>query len=618
METSGTYNSLLTKSIRRLSKSFVLMVLCGGIVTPNNRATALVASRYQQADLNAALLKAIKTQSEAKIKVLLEQGADVNAKDKEGATTLLYALLYKPHNISILKMLLDKGGDLNVRWKGTQPKNDMSLPGGMTPLILAAWTGNLGATQLLLENGAQINATDENGWSALMRCVAMGLPSDARIVRALIAKGADLSIKDKEGTTALLLTALPLHSEVAAVLLESGADVNNANTKGETVLMLAVERAGNPGRVTRQTLTFIKLFLDRGANKNAQDQSHSTALERAEIMNQPEITYLLRTGNLPPLRVRILPRPTHDLLRQAKSILKLDSPLISYWWRSSTQVMLTKYVPKKNEFEPTWFRYDLKTGQQVKETSLKASVGEVRLSPDGRRLLSYQNESSRLTWAIADLPRGIFHQYPVSSALQKRLATGMMYAQTWGWMQDSRHWVLLFSTLAEEQLHALVFDQNTRGLVRDVKVSFPKEKNFLFSEILPGILLGFSPKGYAVTTTGVAANKPVEKVDIFEFRLDKAATSARKFSVRLPTKALASVVLSPTGRQLAWLLRVEGATQDTVELWISQSDGSGMRGIGYLQITDLAGSLPSSLQWKPEGKNLSFICNNTLYSVSTE
>jgi len=62
---------------------------------------------------------------------------------------------------------------------------------------------------------------------------------DTQKVQALLGKGADVNAKDDMGETALIIAAYYGHTDTVKVLLEEGADVNAKNNKGITALRAA-------------------------------------------------------------------------------------------------------------------------------------------------------------------------------------------------------------------------------------------------------------------------------------------------------------------------------------------------------------------------------------------
>jgi len=90
------------------------------------------------------------------LELLIARGADVRAATKRGITALAFAAPYG--NTEIVKMLLDKGAEINS-------KDD----GGYTPLMLAAYSDFLNAAvvKMMLEKGAPIDARGNDGETAL-------------------------------------------------------------------------------------------------------------------------------------------------------------------------------------------------------------------------------------------------------------------------------------------------------------------------------------------------------------------------------------------------------------------------------------------------------------------
>ena len=105
-----------------------------------------------------------------------------------------------------------------------------------TALHIASRKGYVELVEMLLNNGADVNATDNNGNTALSFASQNG---HTEIVAMLLAARADVNIKSDFGGTALMLASLRGHTEIVAKLLEKGADVNTENNYGQTALSLA-------------------------------------------------------------------------------------------------------------------------------------------------------------------------------------------------------------------------------------------------------------------------------------------------------------------------------------------------------------------------------------------
>ena len=113
---------------------------------------------------------------------------------------------------------------------------------GRTPLHHAAIQGQVDAAIYLLAQYADIEARDKRGCTPLMLGVYEEILVDdhSPIVYALISNGADVNAKDEEGNTALHLAAGFDEVEVIKILVSSGADINAINSAGDTPLHHAV------------------------------------------------------------------------------------------------------------------------------------------------------------------------------------------------------------------------------------------------------------------------------------------------------------------------------------------------------------------------------------------
>lgn len=175
------------------------------------------------AEKNQDLLQAALWGDSEEVKRLLNQGADVNAKDKDGRTALM-AAAYKAR-VESLKLLIDGGADVNAK--------DVK---GRTALITASWEGHLEAMELLVYKGAEINTKDNDGNTSLMMASRNG---SYKVVKSLLDKGADVDAKDKADDTALMKASRFGHCDVVKALLDRGADVTTQNNYGSTALSLA-------------------------------------------------------------------------------------------------------------------------------------------------------------------------------------------------------------------------------------------------------------------------------------------------------------------------------------------------------------------------------------------
>jgi ankyrin repeat protein len=106
---------------------------------------------------NASLMRDLEV-----ARMLLNHGADVNATDKWGWTALHRVLEAEDHSdeihFSVAQLLVDHGADVNAR---TQDRDRR------TPLHLASCSAHLKSVRMLLDHGASIEAKDNYGWTPL-------------------------------------------------------------------------------------------------------------------------------------------------------------------------------------------------------------------------------------------------------------------------------------------------------------------------------------------------------------------------------------------------------------------------------------------------------------------
>jgi ankyrin repeat protein len=134
-----------------------------------------------------------------------------------------------------VKALITCGKDVGINAPGAS--NAMGTNGG-TPLILAAYNGNLEGVQLLLQHKADIEASDGDGDKALAQAAWNG---QAPVLKALLDAGATINSMSADGSTALHHAATNGHRICVQELLDGGADPNLVNRRGEKPLHLAVQ-----------------------------------------------------------------------------------------------------------------------------------------------------------------------------------------------------------------------------------------------------------------------------------------------------------------------------------------------------------------------------------------
>ena len=118
-----------------------------------------------------------------------------------------------------------------------------------TPLMWLAYANNsdmkttlesdtkrLPMIDIIIAAGADINAVDKDGWTALTWASWSGLNA---VAAKLIDLGADLKVVDKKGNTALMVASQTGHNEIVKLLLTKGADRTAQNVNGKTAKDLA-------------------------------------------------------------------------------------------------------------------------------------------------------------------------------------------------------------------------------------------------------------------------------------------------------------------------------------------------------------------------------------------
>lgn len=217
------------------------------------------------------LLIAARSGRENVISILLQKGANLNAKDKEfGHNAILFAA--ESGNLNAVKLLLSRGGNLT----------DISNSGQTILMRAVLLDNNIDLIKYLLDNGLNINAKDEDGYTPLLQSI-ITFKRNIDIVKLLLDSGADINATDKNGDTALMKALIGVSDQksidVMEILLKSGMNVNATNKKGNTALHECSSGIifGLPDRVN-----IANMLLKYGANPNIENNDGETPIDILE------------------------------------------------------------------------------------------------------------------------------------------------------------------------------------------------------------------------------------------------------------------------------------------------------------------------------------------------
>jgi ankyrin repeat protein len=221
--------------------------------------------------------------------VLIAAKADLEAKDRDGATALIKAIQadYSP-DAPLVKLLLDAGANPNpTGWNTLAGKN-------LSPLVAASDVAyGSKKVELLVAAGAKVNARDAAGRTPLHHAV---ISSDsahvAKAIPALLAAKADVNARDNDGITPLWSAAASSigKPQVVELLVNAGADVNVAASDGSTPLMVAAGEGNEKA---------VGLLLQAHASVAAKDNKGKTARDYARSGERAAVVALLEKATAP-------------------------------------------------------------------------------------------------------------------------------------------------------------------------------------------------------------------------------------------------------------------------------------------------------------------------------
>ncbi|WP_342189704.1 ankyrin repeat domain-containing protein [Spiroplasma endosymbiont of Dilophus febrilis] len=219
------------------------------------------------------------------VKLLIDNGADVNFQDENGLTPLHFAIenAIDTGDIQIVKLLIDNGADPNV----LDCNNDF-----ISPLHYAIIKNKKEVVEVLLKSKNIKNKINNKSYLNIGCLHWISLNSkninNLEIAELLIDNGADVNLQDENDATPLYYAISTNNKEMVQLLINKGANIKNITKNGLTPLYYAI---------ILDNKEMVQLLIEKGANVNMQDENGLTPLHFAIEENNQEMVQLLINNN---------------------------------------------------------------------------------------------------------------------------------------------------------------------------------------------------------------------------------------------------------------------------------------------------------------------------------
>ena len=228
--------------------------------------TKSFSKRVQDFRARSALLQAASKGDVAAVEKALYKGVPVESTNDKGETPLCLAVI--GGHASTISTLLSHNAHIEARTRK-----------GLTPLLCArknASTSRTNVMRVLLFAGANLDAKDENGDTALHHAVSLSRPD---WVQLLLSFTPNLELKNNLGETPLLravdfppLSYAVQILETVQLLLDAGADTTSTDGKGQTTVLVAIKaialKTGFEERYWRVYVDLVNKLCRKGASVN--------------------------------------------------------------------------------------------------------------------------------------------------------------------------------------------------------------------------------------------------------------------------------------------------------------------------------------------------------------
>lgn len=325
----GKGDTPLSLAIKNGNADMVRLFLEKGDCTPDSTVYRMPIALYAYSEGRAEVMK-----------IIVEKGAKLETYSSNGYTLLNYAV--KKNDLATVQYLASKGASLETTYNS------------MTPLLYSVQLGNYKVMQFLIDSGADVTRTDQEGMSVLHILAAgknngktisgMNIPDkllnkkdrEGRppivvavinkrwdSVKALTDKGADTGYTDTEGRSLLFMSLEGGSYETVSMFMDKGLSITRANSRGVTPLHLT---AGLKGK--NWDALMLKI-IQSGADVNAGDDSGGSAAGMA-----------IDSGNAPGFRILC------DNGLNLNFMEKGSEPLVMYAYRKNQKVIMNELIQR--------------------------------------------------------------------------------------------------------------------------------------------------------------------------------------------------------------------------------------------------------------------------------
>jgi ankyrin repeat protein len=211
-----------------------------------------------------------------KMKLLIDRGANADARAKDRYSALLVAAQY-PGSVPAMNLLLDHGAKVRM------PKGQGAPLFNAFPIMLAAFSGNSEIIARLHKEGDRVDdKMSFLGLGPVTPLLELATSHRTDSVRALLDAGAKVDEADDDGITVLSWAAIANRVEMARLLIKRGADVNHVDKKGMTPLLYAAS-------IDFGDSAMIDVLIQSGARTSARTKEGLTALDLARKYNHTHL-----------------------------------------------------------------------------------------------------------------------------------------------------------------------------------------------------------------------------------------------------------------------------------------------------------------------------------------